>query len=85
MALKKAYRLSGKTRLRSLRTYKTRAFLLKVAANNSSQRRFGFIVPKTVDKRAVVRNKVRRMFQACAENVVEKVVPGHDMLFIVHP
>ena len=83
MALKRAYRLPADIRLKSPRTYKTRAFLLKVAANNTSLSRAGFIIPKTVDKRAVVRNKIRRMFQICVGSIVEKVAPGHDMLFII--
>lgn len=82
MALKRAYRLPAGIRLINPRTYKTRAFLLKVAANNISRRRFGFIVPKTIDKRAVVRNKIRRMFQTCVRSMIEKVGPGHDMLFV---
>ena len=45
--------------------------------------RFGFIVPKTIDKRAVVRNEIRRLFQACVGSMIEKIKPGYDMLFIM--
>ena len=85
MALKRIYRLPGNVRMTNARTYNTRAFLLKVAANNDSLSRFGFIVPKTVDKRAVVRNKIRRLFQACVGSMIGRMRPGNDMFFIVRP
>ena len=64
--------------------HRTRLVLLKVEANNTTLSRFGFIVSKNVDKNAVIRNRVKRLFQECANDIMGKIQPGYDMLFIVH-
>lgn len=45
--------------------------------------RFGFTVKKSVDKRAVVRNRARRVLRSCIEELLENIASGYDMLFML--
>lgn len=81
--LNKQYRLPASTRLNNATLYSTALFSLKVAANNLPESRFGFVIGKAVDKRAVVRNRIRRLFRSCIEDMREEIVSGHDMLFFL--
>ena len=38
---------------------------------------------KTVDKRSVIRNRIRRVFRSCIEELLGEIVPGYDMLFFL--
>ena len=74
-------RLPAKQRLKNSRYYTSQHFTLRVAQNNIAVSRFGFIVRKTVDKRSVVRNRVRRVFRSCIEEMLPEIKVGYDMLF----
>ena len=80
--LPQQYRLPAQVRLRHSITYRTPLFTLKLAQNNLSYNRFGFIVRKTIDKRAVVRNRIRRVFRSCIEEMLGQINNGYDMLFL---
>ena len=58
-------------------------FTLKNKENNLGLNRFGIVVSKKVDARAVVRNKVKRFFRTELMNINKKIVAGHDILFLV--
>lgn len=45
--------------------------------------RFGIIVSKKIDKRAVARNKIKRFFRAKLLDLGKKMSAGHDMLFVI--
>jgi ribonuclease P protein component len=81
--LKKIYRLLGETKFDKKNTYNCPFFVLKVAKNESSFSRFGFIVSKKIDKRATVRNRIKRQIRVCIENNIDKIQIGYDMLFIL--
>jgi ribonuclease P protein component len=57
-------------------------FTLKNKENNSNLNRFGIVVSKKVDARAVVRNRIKRFFRAALMNMDKKIVAGHDILFV---
>ena len=38
---------------------------------------------KSVDKRATVRNRARRVARSCIEQSIKNIVPGLDMLFLL--
>ncbi len=63
--------------------FKSPYFLLKTAENKLQHSRYGFIVSKRVDTRAVVRNRIKRQYRACIENELSNIKQGYDMLFIV--
>lgn len=44
--------------------------------------RFAFIVSTKVDKRAVVRNRMRRLMSESVRHQMEKISPGLDGIFI---
>lgn len=53
------------------------------AQNNLSVSRFAFVVPKSVDKRAVTRNRVRRILRESVRLLLPTIVPGLDGVFLV--
>jgi len=81
--LKKKYRLLKKTKFDKKDIYTSPFFVLKFAKNEKSFSRFGFIVSKIIDKRATVRNRVKRKIRVCIETNFDKIKPGYDILFIL--
>ena len=63
--------------------FSTPLFVLKVKENGLTLNRFGIVVSKKIDKRAVARNKIKRMFRQIIQEFNSKMKIGHDMLFIV--
>ncbi|OGW20113.1 MAG: ribonuclease P protein component [Nitrospirae bacterium GWA2_46_11] len=80
--LKRKYRLGLKIRPRFERSFKTPYFILKVAKNNLLYNRYGFIVSKKIDKRAVVRNKIKRLIRGGVEDLTIDLKEGYDVVFI---
>ncbi len=60
-------------------------FSAKVQKNNLDYNRYGFIVAKTIDKRATVRNRLKRVFRSVIEQQWLEKGKGYDVLFILHP
>jgi len=81
--LAREYRLPATTKLSQARFGRIAFFSVKYAKNELPSSRFAFIVRKTVDKRAVVRNRIRRVFRSCIEELQEQIIPGYDMLFFL--
>jgi ribonuclease P protein component len=77
------YRLPATVRLKSSRYIRTELFAVKYAPNNLTIARFAFVAGKSVDKRAVVRNRIKRVFRSCIEELREQISPGYDMLFFL--
>lgn len=57
-------------------------FILKVKENGLLINRFRIVVSKKIDKRAVVRNKIKRMFRSGMVELNKNMIVGHDILFI---
>src|SRR5579872_1892261 len=83
--LKRQFRLPARSRLKRPFTFSTDLFTVKYATCTLPYSRFGFIVTKAVDKRAVVRNRMRRVLRSCIEERLSLIVPGYDMLFFLKP
>lgn len=58
-------------------------FTLRFTKNNLPESRFGFIVSKRVDKRAVVRNNIKRLFRQSIQGLLPTIAPGYDILFVI--
>lgn len=58
-------------------------FVFKNKANDLNVNRFGIVVSKKIDKRAVGRNKVKRFFRETLMSLCGKMSAGHDILIIV--
>src|SRR5476649_2290459 len=77
------YRLPAQTKLNHPNSYFSQSFVLKVSKNNLLYSRFCFIIGKKIHKQAVKRNKSRRRFRACIEDMQTQIKNGYDMLFIL--
>lgn len=77
------YRLARGIGFLGARTIETPTFRLKILENSLAFNRFGFVVSKKVDKKAVARNSLKRRFRGCLEIFFKEIKTGHDMLFIV--
>ena|SRR3989338_4190251 len=58
-------------------------FVLKEKGNELSINRFGIVVSKKIDKRATVRNSIKRFFRNTLRSLYGKMSAGHDILIIV--
>lgn len=58
-------------------------FILKATRNTLSYHRFAFVVSKRIDKRAVVRNRLKRILREIAYVSSLPYPLGMDILFIV--
>jgi ribonuclease P protein component len=81
--LKKINRLPATQKLKSPVFVKTHFFVLKFSKNDLPNNRFTFVVKKSFDKRAVYRNRMKRLLRSCVEEILESIKPGYDMLFLL--
>jgi ribonuclease P protein component len=81
--LKKQYRLPAYVKLSRASSFATPLFFLKVTENNLDHSRFSFVVSKKTDKRATARNRIRRLFRSCIEEMLDEIKTGRDMLFLL--
>lgn len=81
--LAKQYRLPAQTRLYSSTTSTSPLFTMKVSNNTLDVSRFGFVVSKRVDKRAAMRNRIKRVLRSCIEELHERITGGYDILFFL--
>lgn len=82
--LPSSHRLPHGKRISSGTTFKNSLFLLKTASNKEENSRFGIIISKKIDKRAVKRNRMRRLLQQFIQDHLSLFPHQADFLFIVH-
>ena len=80
---KKKYRLNPRIRLENTSRVQTGFFTLTLAKNRLLHNRYGFIASKRIDKKAVVRNRVKRRLRSSLEQTTDNVKNGYDMLFLI--
>ncbi len=78
--LKKEYRLNTVS-LANPRIFSTSLFTLKVAANKKNVSCFAFVVSKRIDKRAVVRNSLKRKIRSAVEQIFDNIETGYNFVF----
>jgi ribonuclease P protein component len=81
--LKRTFRFKAQNRLNHPASFTTPSLLVKFSSNQLPYSRFGFIISKKVDKRATVRNRVKRMIRSCIEASLPQIKSGYDMLYII--
>lgn len=64
-------------------TVSTEQFNLKFLPNELPNSRFGFIVSRKIDKRAVVRNRAKRVLRSVVEENIKNIKQGYDFLFVL--
>lgn len=82
--LPSSHRLPHGKRIPSGTTFKHSLFLLKTAPNKEENSRFGIIISKKIDKRAVRRNRMRRLLQQFIQDHMLLFPQRSDYLFILH-
>lgn len=80
--LKKKYRLSDFKKLKS-KTINSPLFTLRYLESGEKVSKFAFVISKKIDKRAVVRNKIKRQISKALEGILEKITRGYTFIFIV--
>jgi ribonuclease P protein component len=80
--LKKQHRLPAGQKLTNAKIFSTEYFRILIRSNNTEYNRFGFVVGKKIDTRAVVRNRLKRVLREVVTNFLQSPV-GHDVLFVV--
>ena len=81
--LKKKYRLPIFVKKDKSKAVDAGLFILRFSENNLSNSRFGFSVSKAYDKRAVVRNRIKRIFRTFVQENLDNIQKGHDLVFII--
>lgn len=81
--LKKKYRLPGTVNLRNANLVRLPFFLLKIGKNKLLTNRMGIVASLKVSKRAVDRNRAKRLIRSIIEELWKKIIPGYDILFIL--
>jgi ribonuclease P protein component len=81
--LKRVYRLPASQKPKNATYFKSAFFSLRITKNNLANNRYGFVVKKALDKRAVVRNRIRRVFRSSIEEMNDDIKNGYDMLFVL--
>lgn len=79
---KRKFRLPKGIKFNNSRLISTPLFTLKTKENGILLNRFATVVSKKIDKRAVVRNRIKRVINSCIEELYNDLKQGYDMLFI---
>jgi len=81
--LQKQFRLPAYVKLSNSSSFSSSLFFLKVSKNDLDHNRFGFVVSKKTEPSAAARNRLRRVFRSCIEEMFEEIKTGQDMLFLL--
>lgn len=57
-------------------------FVIKYQRNQTESKRFSFVISTKVDKKAVVRNRLKRQLREVARRLLPDINPGFDILII---
>jgi len=67
------------------RTFQVLSLKIKWLENKLDYFRFGIVVSTKIDKKAVIRNKIKRRFRAIFREFNEKIKPGFDFVVVTRP
>lgn len=81
--LKRELRLPARIRLTNPAVFSNSHLLLKIEKNDHEHSRFRVIVSKKIDKRAVVRNKIRRSFYSAFRELYPQLANSYDIIAVV--
>lgn len=79
--LKRENRLSKIIRGAGEKKYFSSLFQVKVSENKENKLRFGFVVSRKIDKRAVVRNRTKRVLRSAVETFLNSL-SGKDIIIV---
>lgn len=81
--LEKKYRLPWGASFDNSRYFSAPFFIAKVKSNTLLLNRFGVIISKKIDKKAVVRNRIKRLIYSVIGELQQSTKQGYDILFII--
>lgn len=67
------------------KSFKNNLFILRIKKNDLGLNRFGFVVSKKVSKKAVVRNKIKRILTEAVKTHIKNIKSGTDLIIIALP
>ena len=79
---KRKFRLPKGVKFDNNRLISTSFFTIKTKENGLFFNRFSTIVSKKIDKRAVVRNRIKRLISSCIKELCDNLKQGYDMIVI---
>jgi len=79
--LRRENRLSRIARKIDDKKYFSPLFNVRISDNKDGKVRFGFVVSKRIDKRAVVRNRTKRVLRNVAEEFINEL-KGKDIIVV---
>ncbi len=80
--LKRKNRLLEIRRNTKSQNFDSPLFRIKVFSTSNGEKKFGFIVTKKIDKRAVVRNRTKRVLKRAVKNILENINGGVSAVVI---
>ena len=80
--LHKKHRLPSNINFGSSKIFFSNAFSIKIAQGQSEFSRFGVVLGKKIDKRAVGRNKIKRLIRSSIEKLIPKMQKPSEVLII---
>ena len=80
--LAKKYRLPWGIRFDNSRSISSSFFAARVKPNKLLLNRFGVVIGKKIDKRAVNRNRIKRLIHTVIQELQDDAKQGFDFLFI---
>jgi ribonuclease P protein component len=80
--LKKQNRLGRLARKKEDKLFTFPLFNLRISDNGEKITKFAFIVSKKIDKRAVVRNRTKRVLRSAAEEIIKKYQMGKNIIIV---
>lgn len=80
--LKRKFRLPWGIKFNNNGLISAQLLTIKNKENGLLLNRFTTIVSKKIDKRAVVRNRIKRLINSCIEELYNHIHKGRDMVFI---
>jgi len=81
--LKREFRIPKGVKFNNSRLFSSPLFTIKVRENGFSFNRFTVVVSKRIDKKAVVRNRIKRLISSCIGELYSVLKQGYDMLVVV--
>lgn len=82
--LARKFRLPASIVVKSSPIFSDSSVVIKAQKNTLPYSRFGFVVGKSIDKRATERNRIKRMTRSCIEEKWLGLL-GYDVLFVLRP
>lgn len=80
--LKRKNRLSKVVRKKSSSFISSELFNIRVSENREKESRFGIVVSKKTSKKAVLRNKTKRIIRDIITKNLEQIVKGKDIIIV---